>query len=432
MCLAWFWVLTLTGQATAKPTSKRPPPRYGRPAPSAPATRVLEWPLRIALAPAWVAFELVLRKPHAALVTAVENSATLKKAQDTTSDGPWKELTVLPAARFDVGLAPLIGLNGRFRYHRSDLSVQASTWGPRYVFAQAAERFEIVPKQQIFLQTRFERRSDHPFYGLGPRSGDADRARFGASDLRVQLGYSADFWRRSHVAVALGGRGYWFGEGGLGDDPSLASAVAERRLQAPGLGLDYGAATQRAELVLDSRRELPRRGASLRAALFEESSLVLDVPGRSFLRAGGSLGTHIDLTGTRRVLDLGVHAEVAAPLRGELPFTEQIALGGDRYLLGFLGGRLLDRSATVFTAEYTWPIWVFLEGMLHAAVGNVFGRGFDGFDPRAMRYSTGLGLRSTGDAHSRLELLFALGSRPLDEGGAIDSIRFMVGTQRVP
>lgn len=433
----WRWLLVVVALAcvTASGAAKEPkrrPQHYGRPTSKTPASHALDWPARIALFPAWLLFEVVLRKPHAALVTAVESSDTVKKAQDTTSDGPWKELTVLPAARFDVGLKPMIGLNTHWRYHRSDLLFQVSTWGPDYLFGHAAERFEVVPKQRLSVQTSFERRQDTPYYGLGPRSAAADRARYQGNDLRVQLGYSADFWRRSHVAVGLGGRGYWFGTGSCCDELSVREAVATGRFSAPGLDQDFGAGVQRAEVVLDTRPEHATRGFALRAAAFEETSYGIGGPSRSWIRYGGSLGTSVDITGTRRILSVSMHGELVDPLRGEVPFTEQVSLGGDRYLLGYLRGRLIDRSAVIGSAEYTWPIWVFLEGVVHAAVGNVFGRHFEGLDGRTLRYSAGVGLRSTGNRYSRLEMMLALGSRPFDEGGAVDSIRFMVGTQRAP
>lgn len=426
LLLACVWLLP--GAASAAPP-KRPPPSYGRPQSPPPASHALDGPARVVLFPAWLAFELLLRQPHAALVSAVENSDTVKKAQDTTSDGPWKELTILPAARFDVGLKPMVGLNARWRYHRNDLLVQAGTWGAGYVLAHAADRYEFRPHQLVSLQTSFVRRRDTPFYGLGPRSREGDRARYESNALRVHASFTWELWRASELTVAVGARGLWFGARSCCDEPSVRQAVAAGRFDAPGVGEHYAGPFQRIDLAFDSRPQQPTRGVSFRAAGFGEATHALHGGRRSWLRYGGTLAARADLTGTRRVLSVGVHGDFVDPLAGDVPFTDRASLGGDRFMLGYLRGRLVDRSALVATAEYSWPIWVFLEGVLHAAVGNVFGARLEGIEAGALRYSAGLGMRSTGHRRSRFEALFAIGSRPVDEGGAIDSFRLMVGTQ---
>ena len=81
------------------------------------------------------------------------------------------------------------------------------------------------------------------------------------------------------------------------------------------------------------------------------------------------------------------------------------------------------------TAEYEWPIWLYLNGTLHAALGNVYNAHLSDFSPAALRYSVGAGLRSTGRPDARLTLLVALGSSPFNDGGRPDSFRFLVGTQ---
>jgi len=403
--------------ARAAPPKKRAAQHYGRPAPKQPASHALDAPLRIVLFPAWLVFEVVLRQPHAALVSAVEGSDTVRKAQDKTSDGPLKELTILPAARFDVGMKSLVGLNGRWRYHRNDLMVQAGTWGVGTVQAHASDRFEFRPRQFLGALTAFERREDLPFYGLGPRSRDEDRSRYAATALRLQVAHAVEPWRASSVASTLGVRGQWNGE---------------TELAAPGMGQRYAAAYQRVELTFDSRRQVPTRSVSVRASVYEEATFAVAGARQSWLRYGGALGATVDLTGTRRLLSLGLQTDLVDPLQGIVPLTDLVTLGGDRLLHGYLRGRLVDRSAMVAIAEYTWPTWVFLDGVLHAAVGNVFGPRFSGAEAGALRYSAGVGLRSTGDRRSRFELLFAVGSRPFDEGGRIDSVRFLVGTQHGP
>lgn len=428
----WPLFLTALALVAASPALAKGPD-YGRPKRPAP-TRVVDAVGRVVLAPVWAVTELVLRRPLGIAVRAVESSETVQKVQDSSSDGPLKQLTILPAARFDVGLKPILGVNVSWKYRQNLASLQAGTWGPDYVVARADERYRTRTGGEIFLETTFTRRKDLPFYGLGPRSRDEDRARYQATAVRVQGGYAAEFWRSSRLAVALGGRGLWFGNEACCGEPSVRERIAAGELQAPGLDQSYAASFQRLELTLDSRPRTARRGIDLRLDAYEEASFTLNTPAlgprRAWVQYGGSLGASLDLTGTRRILGLTVHGRFADPLQNAgIPFTDQVALGGDLLMPGFLRGRLVDRSALVTTLDYSWPFWVFLDATLQASVGNVFGAHLRDVDVRTMRWSTAIGVHTTGAPSSRLEALFGIASTPFDEGGKIDSIRFMVGTQ---
>lgn len=95
---------------------------------------------------------------------------------------------------------------------------------------------------------------------------------------------------------------------------------------------------------------------------------------------------------------------------------------------GYLNGRLIDRSALVASAQYTWPIWVYLNGVLQADVGNVFGAHFDGFDAGLLRLSTAIGFRSSGEPDSGLEVLVAGGTDPFEQGFHYSSFRLVIGS----
>ncbi|MGE3673838.1 MAG: hypothetical protein AB7K71_29475, partial [Polyangiaceae bacterium] len=111
----------------------------------------------------------------------------------------------------------------------------------------------------------------------------------------------------------------------------------------------------------------------------------------------------------------------------EIPFNEQVTLGGDRPMRGFLEGRLVDRSSAVLRFDYTWPVWVWLDGAIHYAVGNVFGEHLDGFEPGLLRQSAGVGLRAVGSRDHVFEMLQAFGTEPFDEGAEPESLRFVFG-----
>ena len=103
-------------------------------------------------------------------------------------------------------------------------------------------------------------------------------------------------------------------------------------------------------------------------------------------------------------------------------------LGGDSLMPGFLRGRLIGRSSVVGSLQYRWPIWVYLDGVLTGAVGNVFGEHFQGFDVKQTRLSSGVGVRSNGARESGFELLFAVGSEPFDSNFKVDSFRLVLGS----
>ena len=97
---------------------------------------------------------------------------------------------------------------------------------------------------------------------------------------------------------------------------------------------------------------------------------------------------------------------------------------------GFYPGRLRDNSAAVVTAKYRWPIWVWLDGSLQAAVGNVFGDHLEQFETSRFRFSGAIGLESVGARDGSLELLAGFGTETFGHGAQIDSARVLVGTNR--
>jgi outer membrane protein assembly factor BamA len=147
------------------------------------------------------------------------------------------------------------------------------------------------------------------------------------------------------------------------------------------------------------------------------------------VKYGATLGGFVDVDGQQRVLGLSLIADFADPLRsdGQIPFAEQVGLGGERPMRGFLEGRLLDRSAVVAQLEYRGPVWVWLDGTFHYAVGNVFGRHLGGFEADLLRQSFGIGLRANNARDHAFEILSAFGTETFEQGGRVDTFRFVLG-----
>jgi outer membrane protein assembly factor BamA len=138
----------------------------------------------------------------------------------------------------------------------------------------------------------------------------------------------------------------------------------------------------------------------------------------------------VDLDGRRRVLSLTATALFVDPTRHDtvIPFTELVSLGGFEPMRGYLAGRMLDRSAFVTTLEYRWPVWNVLDGSLKAELGNVFVARLDDLAMNLLRFSSSIGIETSGPSDNPLQILFGVGSETFSQGGKIDSFRLFVGT----
>jgi outer membrane protein assembly factor BamA len=147
-----------------------------------------------------------------------------------------------------------------------------------------------------------------------------------------------------------------------------------------------------------------------------------------YLRYGATLGGFVDIY-HQRVFGLSLIADFVDPLAAEsaIPFTELVALGGSRPMRGFLPNRLLGRSSAVARLEYRWPIWVFLDGLAHYELGNVFGKQLEDFDAELLRQSVGFGFRANSSRDHTFEMLLGFGTETFADGSEVDSIRFVFG-----
>ena len=185
-------------------------------------------------------------------------------------------------------------------------------------------------------------------------------------------------------------------------------------------------------MTYDNRRKWPNSGSGVRL----EGSVLPSFNLRpeeytSWIKYGGAVGGYLDVTGTRRVFGLVLGANFVDPMRGNtIPFTELASLGGLGFLRGYLPNRLLGRSSVVAQLEYRWPVWMWLDGSLQFGVGNVFGRGLEGFDPKLLRMSGSVGVRTSNSPDHQFEVLVGGGTETFDQGAKLTSFRFFFGTTR--
>jgi outer membrane protein assembly factor BamA len=235
------------------------------------------------------------------------------------------------------------------------------------------------------------------------------------------------------IRTSVGVRDFKFRTGSCCSDPAVVERVRQGQYPAPpGFDQPYTVLLGRAELAVDSRPPRPHSQTGARLALNVEEDVGTTNAPHSWIRYGGTVGGFWDVTGTARVLSLSVITTFVDPTGGNsnnIPFPELATLGGAEPFVGFLAGRLYDRSAFAIQLRYEWPIWAWLDGELHVATGNVFGPHLDGFRAGLMRLSTGIGFRSIrSSALPGFELLVGLGTETFDSGTRVSSFRFAFGS----
>jgi hypothetical protein len=276
------------------------------------------------------------------------------------------------------------------------------------------------------------RRPDYAFYGIGPDTLEGSLSRYGADTVDARLATRFRFAGASHLEVRSGYRSAFFRPGDYPPNPTVDERVlAGTFAEPPGYANGYRAGVSAARVVLDTRSDDGASGSGLRLELDGEHGVDFETtPAAGWLRYGGTVGGLRVLTDHGRVVSLSVSALFADPLGSRpVPFTELVTLGGPNLMPGFRAGRLYDESAFVTTLRYSWPIWMWLNGSLQAAVGNVFGERLAGLDARRMRFSGALGIESSGSRDSIFQALVGFGTETFESGAEVEVLRLSLGAR---
>jgi hypothetical protein len=439
---------------------KRAVPDYdGRGEEPLTAGDVLVWIPRALLYPIYALSEWGIRWPLRQLVTWFDS--TPSEAPFWTF-GPGNKSGVVPSAVLDFGFRPSIGL-----YFYSDdaladglgFASHFAYGGPQWFRTTGLVRYhpdadaEGTSRGDHLAQAKFifSHRPDWIFYGLGPESTDKDASRYQAQFLEGTVKYEGNFWRSSYLLSWTGVRDGRFEDEGCCDEPMIGEAVQRGFYPSlPPLFQDgYTVGRTGFAMTVDTREprvmDMPE-GSDWRepsgTGLQLESHLELmgglrrsNLPNGErtqlgFVHYGGAAAGFVDVY-NQRTLGLEIFADFVDPVVDgrPIPFTELVSLGGSRPMRGFLERRLLDRSALVATLSYSYPIWTWLDGGVHYAVGNVFGKHLRDFDPRLLRQSVGFGFRGTGNRDNAFEFLVAFGSNTFFRGGGLDTFRLVIGAR---
>ena len=449
----------LAGGTSAKspgrlpPGKRRPMPDYdGVPPDPDPADNLLWFP-RVALFPVYLVSEYLVRQPLGWLSTTAEEQNWPALVSDFFTFGPEKNVGIIPTGLIDFGFRPSVGLYFFWNdagAEGNDVRLRGATWGADWLTFSAKDRLSLGEDQNVSLVGAFLKRPDQIYHGEGPRTYQ-ETARYSEQSYGVRIDYDASLWRSSSLSTRVGMAHNEFEMAeACCSGVTVAQAVADGRFampvpgDAPYASVYYGATV---ELDTRPRRHLqdPQEGSDFASpagsgfrlnlrgdhgrALRRVASSTGDDILLHWVNYGATMGGFLDLNQKQRVVGVSVIADFADPITAdaEIPFPNLITLGGDRPLRGFLSGRLRGRSSIASRLDYTWPVWVWLDGAVHYEIGNVFGEHLDSFDWELLRQSFGVGVRSNQDYDHVFELLVAAGTETFGDGSSVESLRFVMG-----
>ena len=114
----------------------------------------------------------------------------------------------------------------------------------------------------------------------------------------------------------------------------------------------------------------------------------------SYFRVYGSLTIPITIYRLRHVLLLRGATQLTEPIGSTpIPFSELPTLGGPSDLRGFRDQLLRGHSSFIATAEYRFPVWMWMDAAVFVDYGGVFGPRYAGFGVSHMQPDLGVGLR---------------------------------------
>lgn len=448
-------VATLIGTAgpvaagEPEPPPKREVPDYdGRGEDPTTARDVLLWVPRVLVSPLYAVTEYGLRRPIVYLLTEGERRQWPQKVVEFLRFGPGQNAIIYPTFVLDFGFRPNGGLVFKWKdigARKHSLALRFATGGRDWFLAGASHAMPLRGGGTLGLDFGFVTRPDNTFYGLGPSvpgdpepryglSIDGARSRYASTRVEGGLSLARALGVRSQVSASSQIRWVNFLDARKQccGDPSIATRVAEGTYPLPpGYADDYLVFQQTFALDLDTRPPRPQPGGGITVS--PRATLGVDLRNTgddsySWLEYGGAVAASVDLAGHYRILTLQATTLFIDPLGGQVPFTELLDAAVDGPLSGFTPGHLIGRSLAAVSLEYRWPVWLFLDGTVNVAVGNVFGEHFDHFDARNLRMSFGLGMRAASSGDIPFTLMLALGTDRLGDQFGIDSVRFVVGT----
>lgn len=391
------------------------------------------WIPRVLAFPPYVVSEYIIRRPLGFAISAAERHQVPTLLYDFFTFGPEHQAGIVPIVLVDLGFRPHVGLyafwNGAgVKIH--DVRLAGSYGGSDWVSFGLTDRWHLSKHFELGVAANIAKRPDYTFYGVGFDSRESERSRYGANTANARVVLRAQAGS-SYLETNAGYRRVSFFEGGFAGDPTLKSAVQQARFAAPdGYADGYQAPVVGATAVLDSRHKDGSRTGARVEGTFEEGADLSRSRGAGWVRYGGTAGLFWDVADSGRVFSLSLSTEFTDPIGSrEVPFTELSKLGGAAHMPGFRAGRLRDRSSVEVTLRYTWPIWVWLNGSMQAATGNVFDRHLTNFSVDRNRFSGAIGIETSASRDSAFQALVGFGTETFESGAHVNAPRFVIGAR---
>jgi outer membrane protein assembly factor BamA len=148
-----------------------------------------------------------------------------------------------------------------------------------------------------------------------------------------------------------------------------------------------------ASMRLDTRDSRARPTIGFLADVSGEYSHGLGDPS-SYFRSNGLAEGAINLYRHSHVLVLRFTTSLVMPTsQSPVPFSELVVLGGPDTMRGFKWGRFHDYSSIIASAEYRWPVWMWVDGIAFVDYGGTFGRYYQDISASRMFPDVGGGFR---------------------------------------
>ncbi len=425
----------------------RPVPDYtGREEPDPTAGDVLIWVPKVVLYPVYLVTEYLVRWPIGTTLTWIEEERVFEKIGDffSVGDAPG-DFGLFPTFFVEFGTRASIGFYawGEGLPTPEDQTRVHFAWGgeewwllsARQRFGWGESRSEGTDFDRSFVGVEFilDYRPDHLFGGF-ETNGQTPLTRFdweqmgGVAETEIVLGQGDGLVISSSVIRNSFGTGFPDRDSGELSIEQVHDIEDEEAV--PGFG-GYVLSKTSFNLILDTRPPPAQPGSGVRLDLFGSYGADLESSERMFVAYGTDFAFLLDLSGWNHTLGIRQRLELSESL-GDLPvpLVEQVALGGNT-LRGFEPGRFRGASGTVTTVQYTYPIWVFLDGFAFVEAGNTFGDRFKGFDFAEMVGSFGLGIRSSNNRDMFWNVILGFGTTPFGSGDfGVDGFRVLLGVSR--
>jgi hypothetical protein len=292
------------------------------------------------------------------------------------------------------------------------LDVTATTGGAKYVYSDLLiEPTRMSAPIGVIFDMSFDRRADLLYNGLGNHTySNAPTGRYLMNALVTQLALRIRPTRglSLRASVATGLKRFDNGDR-VGGDSGIIYSFDTTTIP----GFTNGTTFVRGGVGFDiDTRDTPLR-ASTGLVIHGSFDYTHGIAGdeATYERLLGMVGVPINLWSRTHVLWLSATTALTWQNDAPVPFSELPTLGGPNDLRGFRFQDYRDYTAFFATAEYRWPVWMWVDGALFFDYGGVFGQNYAGFGATRMQPDVGIALRliTTNQFYIRMQLGYGFG-----------------------